>query len=186
MPNYSESIRYYSESIRFYAKRSDELGERINKQLEFLKRYRRKYAHATGIHGRARLRQIHMSEQTLRELRHEHAANMVKMLEMERQRAAIDVIGRGVWVFRQHDLSSRAEQRLERFSRWFPRKYRDELIGDILEDCHELREQGASEKKINRHANWQLFLALLAQMGSCCRRLGYAVAGWIIGRFTGG
>lgn len=38
---------------------------------------------------------------------------------------------------------------------WIPRKLRGPLIGDILEDCHQMREMNYSEWRIRTHVLWQ-------------------------------
>jgi hypothetical protein len=44
---------------------------------------------------------------------------------------------------------------------WLPRKYREPIVGDIMEDCHELRALGKSEWRIRIHVIWQLAWALI-------------------------
>jgi hypothetical protein len=44
---------------------------------------------------------------------------------------------------------------------WIPRKYRGALVGDILEDCHEMREAGCSEWRIRVQAIWQWAIGVL-------------------------
>lgn len=44
---------------------------------------------------------------------------------------------------------------------WIPRKYREPLVGDIMEDCCELRALGKSEWRIRIHVVWQLVIALI-------------------------
>jgi len=44
---------------------------------------------------------------------------------------------------------------------WIPRKYREGIVGDILEDCYEQRGLGKSERRIWVHVLWQLVIALV-------------------------
>lgn len=45
---------------------------------------------------------------------------------------------------------------------WFvPRQYRNTLIGDILEDCAEMREDGCTERRIKFHAIYQWLIAVI-------------------------
>lgn len=43
---------------------------------------------------------------------------------------------------------------------WIPRKYRGLVVGDILEDCHELRQGGSGEWRICVHVLWQWAIAI--------------------------
>jgi hypothetical protein len=43
---------------------------------------------------------------------------------------------------------------------WIPRKYRGLVVGDILEDCHELRQGGSGELRIYVHVLWQWAIAV--------------------------
>jgi hypothetical protein len=54
-----------------------------------------------------------------------------------------------------------AEKWLINLSYWIPRKYREAITGDILEDCRELRVVGKSEWRIRIHVIWQLAWALI-------------------------
>ena len=53
------------------------------------------------------------------------------------------------------------ENLLKSWSYWIPRTYREAIVGDILEDCHELRALGKSEWRIRIHIIWQLAWALI-------------------------
>lgn len=44
---------------------------------------------------------------------------------------------------------------------WIPRKHRGVLVGDILEDCHEMREAGYGEWRIRIQAIWQWAIGVL-------------------------
>lgn len=45
---------------------------------------------------------------------------------------------------------------------WFiPRKYRNDIIGDILEDCAEMREVRCTERRIKFHVIYQWLLAVI-------------------------
>ncbi len=53
------------------------------------------------------------------------------------------------------------EEWLINLSFWIPREYREAIIGDILEDCHELRTLGKSEERVRFHIIWQLVFTLI-------------------------
>lgn len=45
---------------------------------------------------------------------------------------------------------------------WFiPRKYRSDIIGDLLEDCAEMREAGCTERRIKFHVVYQWLIAVI-------------------------
>ena len=45
---------------------------------------------------------------------------------------------------------------------WFiPRKHRNHIVGDILEDCDEMREAGCTEKRIKFHVVYQWLIAVI-------------------------
>jgi hypothetical protein len=45
---------------------------------------------------------------------------------------------------------------------WFiPRKYRNEIIGDILEDCAEMRQTGRTESRVKFHVVYQWLIAVI-------------------------
>jgi hypothetical protein len=44
---------------------------------------------------------------------------------------------------------------------WIPRKYRDDLIGDILEDCYEMRALGKSNRRIRLHIIYQWVIGVV-------------------------
>ena len=45
---------------------------------------------------------------------------------------------------------------------WFiPRKYRSDIIGDILEDCVEMRKAGCTERRIKFHVVYQWLIAIV-------------------------
>jgi hypothetical protein len=56
----------------------------------------------------------------------------------------------------------KAETRLISLSFWIPRKHREGIAGDILEDCHEMRELGFTEWRILGHVLWQFTLAVIS------------------------
>lgn len=56
----------------------------------------------------------------------------------------------------------KAEPWLTSLSFWIPRKYREPITGDILEDCHEMRELGFDERRIRVHVLWQFAVAIIA------------------------
>lgn len=58
-------------------------------------------------------------------------------------------------------LASETERRIGSLAYWIPRKYREAIVGDVLEDCRELRELGKSEWRIRIHVIWQLVWALI-------------------------
>lgn len=43
----------------------------------------------------------------------------------------------------------------------FPRKHREAMVGDILEDCHEMRERGLNERRIRTHVLWQWLMSIV-------------------------
>ena len=44
---------------------------------------------------------------------------------------------------------------------WIPRKYRAAVIGDIIEDCHEMRIKNCGEFRICIHVLWQCGIAIV-------------------------
>lgn len=59
---------------------------------------------------------------------------------------------------------------------WIPRKYRDAIVGDILEDCKEMGEMGCGEWRICVQVIWQWAIAVgtlipAAAVGSIWRKL---------------
>lgn len=44
---------------------------------------------------------------------------------------------------------------------WIPRKYRGAIVGDILEDCHEMRESGRREWRIRIQVIWQWAISVV-------------------------
>ena len=59
-------------------------------------------------------------------------------------------------------LRPKAERWLINLSFWIPRKYREAITGDILEDCREMREKGFRERRICIHVLWQFAIAVIA------------------------
>jgi len=57
--------------------------------------------------------------------------------------------------------STCAEKWLISLSFWIPRKHREYVRGDILEDCNELRMLGYGEWRIRAHAIWHLIIAVI-------------------------
>jgi hypothetical protein len=60
---------------------------------------------------------------------------------------------------------------------WLPRKHREAIVGDILEDCHEMRENGLIERRIWTHVLWQwatsiITLLIASIVGTIARLLG--------------
>lgn len=43
----------------------------------------------------------------------------------------------------------------------FPREHREALVGDILEDCNEMRERGLAERRIQTHVLWQWAISVV-------------------------
>jgi hypothetical protein len=60
-----------------------------------------------------------------------------------------------------HPSSDRPERLLFAISFWIPRKYREAIVGDIMEDCHELSHLGKSERRIFVHVLWQLTVTVI-------------------------
>jgi hypothetical protein len=42
-----------------------------------------------------------------------------------------------------------------------PRKHREAIMGDILEDCQEMRKKGLPERKIRTHTLWQWVISVI-------------------------
>jgi hypothetical protein len=57
--------------------------------------------------------------------------------------------------------AKRPERLLFAISFWVPRKYREALVGDIMEDCQELRNLDKGERRIFVHVFWQLAISLV-------------------------
>ena len=55
--------------------------------------------------------------------------------------------------------SKKAEKWAIALGWWIPRKYRGAVVGDILEDCHEMREKGCGEWRIRIQVLWQWAIA---------------------------
>lgn len=58
-------------------------------------------------------------------------------------------------------IRDRTENLISKTSFWIPRKHREAIVGDILEDCRELRELDKSEWRIRIHIIWQLVWAFI-------------------------
>jgi hypothetical protein len=56
---------------------------------------------------------------------------------------------------------STGENWLISLSFWIPKRFREAIVGDILEDCIDLRKCGYSEWRIRIHAVWHFILAVL-------------------------
>jgi hypothetical protein len=59
---------------------------------------------------------------------------------------------------------------------WIPRRYRADIIGDILEDCNEMRDKSCGDWRIRIQVIWQWAIAVVnlipaALVGSVWRRL---------------
>jgi len=59
---------------------------------------------------------------------------------------------------------------------WIPRRHRADIIGDIIQDCSEMRDKGCSEWRIRIQVIWQWAIAVVslipaAVVGSVWRRL---------------
>lgn len=54
----------------------------------------------------------------------------------------------------------RAERWLTSLSFWIPRRHREAIVGDLREDCAELRNLGMSERRLRVHVIWQLAICL--------------------------
>ena len=59
-----------------------------------------------------------------------------------------------------------------------PQNHREAIMGDILEDCHEMRERGLAERRILTHVLWQWAISLVTlipvSIMGAIRRLGGA------------
>lgn len=77
----------------------------------------------------------------------------------------VEVSGR--WVLKNHRGGSTGRIRNETDKLaivlgWcFPRKHREAIVGDILEDCKEMRERGLAERKIRTHVLWQWAVSMI-------------------------
>lgn len=64
-----------------------------------------------------------------------------------------------------NDKESRNRNSIENLvmkaSYWLPRKYREAIVGDIIEDINEIRALGKSEWRIRIHVVWQVVIALI-------------------------
>jgi len=57
--------------------------------------------------------------------------------------------------------SARADDWAIALGWWIPRRYRDDLVGDILEDCCEMRMLGKSDRRICVHVVYQWLIGVL-------------------------
>ena len=60
---------------------------------------------------------------------------------------------------------------------WIPQKHREAIMGDILEDCYQMRESGLAERRIRANVLWQLMISVVMWIPS-------SVIG-VIGRLLG-
>lgn len=71
-------------------------------------------------------------------------------------------LGRGRWkrsyLFAKNIMPENA---LTNLAFWIPRKHREGIVGDILEDCAELRELGKPIIRIWTHVLWHLATAII-------------------------
>jgi len=90
-----------------------------------------------------------------------------------------------VWLRRC--LATKSQRKTDDFctsmSYWLPRKYREGITGDILEDAAELRRLGKNEWRVRAHIAWQLGIcifrlwptafkaAVLGTLGAAIRKL---------------
>ena len=45
---------------------------------------------------------------------------------------------------------------------WFlPRKHREAILGDIIEDCHEMKEKGLNKRRLRNHVLWQCLISVV-------------------------
>lgn len=42
-----------------------------------------------------------------------------------------------------------------------PQKHREAIVGDIAEDCHEMRDRGLNERRIRTHVLWQCLISVV-------------------------
>jgi len=68
------------------------------------------------------------------------------------------LIGIRLMIFKK---DSKSEDLVIALGWWIPRKYRDELIGDILEDCAEMKKAGCTERRIRLHVVYQWLIAVI-------------------------
>ena len=61
-----------------------------------------------------------------------------------------------IWTFRKDPENWAIE-----LGWWIPRKYRAAIIGDIIEDCHEMKDKSCGEFRICVHVLWQWAIAIV-------------------------
>ena len=72
------------------------------------------------------------------------------------------------------------EGQLRALADWLPKRYREGLIGDLLEDCSDLRIRGHSDCRLHGHVLWHLSIDAMGRW-----KLGAsAAAGWLVARIT--
>ena len=67
---------------------------------------------------------------------------------------------------RNRSVGKKAEKWAVVLGWWIPRKYRDAIVGDILEDCKEMREVGCGEWRIRIQVIWQWAIAAVTLVPS--------------------
>ncbi len=75
------------------------------------------------------------------------------------ENASVDVVEKKDHSIRK--VAEKTKKKLVSTSYLIPRKYREAIVGDIMEDCNELRALGKSEWIIRLHLIWQLAIALI-------------------------
>lgn len=87
--------------------------------------------------------------------------------------------------YRTDPRRRKAEQSLASLSFWIPRRHREAIIGDIREDCAELRLLGKSEWRIRLHVIWQLAICLLTMWPAALKAALWGALGALISRMLG-
>ncbi len=59
----------------------------------------------------------------------------------------------------KNQVSITQEACIRRLCCWLPPSYREAILGDLLEDCCEYTNNGATEKQIQRYVSWEILLA---------------------------
>ena len=83
------------------------------------------------------------------------------------QIVGIVIVVRKKWALKNQRGSSRGniwnetEKWVIIFGWCLPRKYREAIMGDIIEDCHEMRERGLAERRILTHVLWQWSISIV-------------------------
>lgn len=97
--------------------------------------------------------------------RHPGGSQLLRLIERQSQRK----VG-----------ANRTDRWVESVSFWIPRKNREAIMGDIQEDCVELRELGKSEWRIRANVIWQLSICALRMWPAAVKA---ALLAWVVAKF---